>query len=181
MRNSRLNGRRLQINVCGKIVKETECERILGIIANNKLTWWHHLFGDKSDPNKPIPGLISQLSQRVGLLCRLVKLLPKDRFKILVNGIFMSKLLNGLQIIGNVWSEDTLDGSNLRNNSFTKGNLHSLQVLLNKVLRLQTGLGYDTPIAQLLEESKMLSVNQLVAYTTISTVYKIKQSGDHLT
>ena len=166
MRKSRLDGQTLQINVCGKVVKETESERILGMIANNKLTWWHHLYGDNSDPSKPIPGLISQLSKRVGLLSRLVKFLPKDRFKMLVNGIFMSKLLFCLEIFGNCWS-DTLDGSNERNNSFTKTNLLSLQVLLNKVLRLQLGQGYDTPVSQLLADSNTLSVNQLVAYTTI--------------
>ena len=177
MRKSRLDGQTLQINVCGKVVKETESERILGMIANNKLTWWHHLYGDNSDPSKPIPGLISQLSKRVGLLSRLVKFLPKDRFKMLVNGIFMSKLLFCLEIFGNCWS-DILDGSNERNNSFTKTNLLSLQVLLNKVLRLQLGQGYDTPVSQLLADSNTLSVNQLVAYTTIKTVFKIKQSGE---
>ena len=51
------------ITVCGDVVKESECEKILGILANNKLSWWHHLNGDKSDPKKPKPGLIGQLSK----------------------------------------------------------------------------------------------------------------------
>ena len=177
MRLVRLAGQKLQITVCGKIVEETECEKILGVIVNNKLTWWHHLFGDKTDPNKPIPGLIPQLSKRVGMLCCLVKLLPRERFKMLVNGIFMSKLLYCLQLYGNVYV-DGLDGCNDRNNSFTKSNLHSLQVLQNRVLRLLTGHIYDTPVLTLLEDSGMLSVNQLIAYTTINSVYKIKQSGE---
>jgi hypothetical protein len=49
---------------------------------------------------------------------------------------------------------------------------------MNKVLRLQTGLGYDTPVDHLLKESGQLSVNQLIAYTTISTTHKIVQSGE---
>ena len=75
----------LQITVCGDVVKESECKKILGILANNKLSWWHHLNGDKSDPKKPKPGLIGQLSKRVGLLCQLVKLVPKEKFKVLVD------------------------------------------------------------------------------------------------
>ena len=63
MRQSRLADRKLQITVCGNVVEESECEKILGIIANNKLSWWHHLHGDHSNPNKPVPGLISQLSK----------------------------------------------------------------------------------------------------------------------
>ena len=52
MRLSRLKDRQLQITVCGKLVKESLCEKILGIVANNKLTWHHHLLGDNSDPKK---------------------------------------------------------------------------------------------------------------------------------
>ena len=65
-----------------------------------------------------------------------------------------------------------------RYTAFTKANLTALQVLQNKVLRLQTGLGYDTPVSELLATSGMLSVNQLVAYTTLVTVYKVLLSGE---
>ena len=60
MRLSRLAGRKLQIMVCGNVVKESECEKILGIVANNKLSWWHHLYGDKTDPKKPVPRVGSE-------------------------------------------------------------------------------------------------------------------------
>ena len=178
MRISRLNGQKLQINVCGKPVEESKSERILGIIANNKLTWWNHLYGDQSNPKKPVPGLIKQLSKRVGMLCQLVKILPKDKFIMTVNGIFMSKLSYCLQLFGNVWCNDSFEGLNERNHSFTKSNLHSLQVLQNKVLRLITGHGYDSHIIDLLSESGMLSVNQLIAYRTIVSIYKIKNSDE---
>ena len=81
MRLTRLVGRKLQISVCGAPVIESECKKILGVLANNKLTWFHHLYGDKSDPNKPQPGLIPQLAKRVGLLSRLVHLVPLNRFE----------------------------------------------------------------------------------------------------
>ena len=135
------------------------------------------LHGDKSDPAKPKPGLIGQLSKRVGLLCQLVKLLPKNKFKILVDGIFMSKLMYCLQLFGNVWGIETMEDTETRQSSFTKSNLRSLQVLQNKVLRLMTGCGYNTHNTELFEKSGMLSVNQLIAYTTLVSIFKVKLSG----
>ena len=68
MCRARLAGKQFQIIVSDKIVKESVCERILGVLVNNRLTWHHHLHGDNSDPKKFIPGLITKLSQRVGML-----------------------------------------------------------------------------------------------------------------
>ena len=178
MRLSRLTGRQLAIQVGGKTVKESECERILGILANNKLTWHHHMFGDQTDPNKPIPGLISQLSRRVGMLARISSLVPYDRFKLLVNGLFMSKLLYCLPLFANIWGLKTTQEGETRNNSFTQSHLRSLQTLQNKILRLLSGLKYETPTVQLLEKTKMLSVNQLVAYTTMMIVFKVHDSSE---
>ena len=90
----------------------------------------------------------------------------------------MSKLLYCIQVYGNLWYRDVHDGINARNHSFMKANLHSLQILQNKVLRLLTGQGYNTHIVDLVCESGILSVNQLVAYMTIMSVYKIKKSGE---
>ena len=136
------------------------------------------MFGDHSDPKKPIPGLISQLSRRVGMLSRLVRLVSTNRLKMLVNGLFMSKLLYCLPLFSNIWGLKTNKVGQTRYNSFTKANLRSLQVLQNKTLRLLTGRSYDTPILQLLEETKMLSVNQLVAFTTTMVVFKVHNSGE---
>ena len=44
-------------------------------------------------------------------------------------------------------------------------------------MRLITGKGYLTPVDDLLEESGMLSVNQLIAYMTLCTIFKSKQCG----
>ena len=178
LRLARIGNQSFNITVCGNVVKESDCERILGIIFNNKFTWWNHLFGDNSDPNKPVPGLVSQLSKRVGMLCKLSRILPKDGFITIVNGIFMSKLMYCLQLYGTVWGLQTLQDGQRRHYSFTKSHLHILQVLQNKVLRLITGKGYLTPVNDLLEQSGMLSVNQLIAYTTLCTIFKTKHCGE---
>ena len=145
-----------------------------GVIANNKLSWWHHLNGDFSDPKKPIPGLISQLSKRVGLLSRLWRLLPQKKFESFTNGIFYSKLIYCLPLFGNVFDVDNLQDTETRCGAFTKANLQTLQVLQNKIIRMLTSKGYDTPVKELLLISDHLSINQLVAFTTIMTFFKIR-------
>ena len=112
------------------------------------------------------------------MLSRLVRLVPAERFKLLVNGLFMSKLLYCLPLFGNIWGFATLADGETRYNSFTKSNIRALQVLQNKILRLLTGHPYRTPVIQLLQDSDMLSVNQLVAYTTIMIAYKVQQAKE---
>ena len=48
-----------------------------------------------------------------------------------------------------------------------------LQILQNKVLRLQTGLSYDYPTKDLIEKTEQLSVHQLIAYHTLIQVHKV--------
>ena len=159
MRHSRLQNTQLQIEVCGKLVKESECEKILGILVNNKLTWSNYLLGDYSDPDKPITGLISQLSKRVGMLTRLSNIIPKERFKSLAHGLFFSKLLYCLPLFGYVWGIEKIQSGPSRNNSFTKSNLRALQILQNKILRLITNSPYDMPVKEMLKQADILSVN----------------------
>ena len=54
--------------------------------------------------------------------------------------------------------------------------MRKLQVCQNKCLRLITGLDYNTSTKTLLDESKELSVHQLVAYHSICQVYRIQKS-----
>ena len=89
----------------------------------------------------------------------------------------MSKLLYCLQLFGNVWGIESIGEVELRQNLFTKANLRSLQVLQNKVMRLMTGCGYNTCTEELFNMTGMLSFNQLVAYTTLMSIFKIKLSG----
>ena len=52
-----------------------------------------------------------------------------------------------------------------------------LQVMQNSVLRLQTGLGWHTPTAELVGRAGQLSVHQLVAYHTLLQTYKCKMTS----
>ena len=65
--------------------------------VNNNLTWKEHLNGDNENE-----GLITQLKKRVGTLKRLAKYISKKRLSMLSRGIFYSKLVYCLAVIGNV-------------------------------------------------------------------------------
>ena len=59
---------------------------------------------------------------------------------------------------------------------FWKSDMRKLQVLQNKVLRLQTRMPYGTPTSNLLAKANQLSVHQLIAYYSMTKVYKIISS-----
>ena len=98
--------------------------------------------------------------------------MPKDKFKLLCNGLFYSKLLYCLQVFSHVWDINNLDQESRRFTAFTRKDNRQLQVLQNKVMRLQTGLPFRTPTVELTQATNSLSVQQLTAYTTLATVQR---------
>ena len=151
-----------------KSIKSTS-EKHLGIIVNNTITWKHHIFGDEDNS-----GLIKDLSKRIGICKQLRKYMPNSKFKQVVTGIFTSKLIYGITVWGGVWG--LYEQENNVNTSISKEAMRKLQVCQNKILRLLTGLDYETPTKVLLEKTNQLSVHQLVAYHTACQLYKISKS-----
>ena len=119
----------------------------------------------------------TKLSQRVGILSKLSKVMPRSQFSKICEGLFTSKLINCLQLFGNVWGIRNMDEVQRRSYTFTKEDNRRLQVLQNQVLRLKTGLRKDTPTEILVKEAGNLSVNQLTAYLTIMTIFRAITSG----
>ena len=95
--------------------------------------------------------------------------MPKDKF---CNGLFYSKLLYCLQLFSHVWNIPNLDQENRRFTAFTRGDNRKLQVLQNKVMRLQYGLSFRTSTLQLTEATGSLSVQQMTAHTTLVTAQR---------
>ena len=54
----------------------------------------------------------------------------------------------------------------------------TLQVYQNKVLRLLTGNGYNVSTIDLCNQGGFLSINQIVAHSTLVSIYKIKKTGE---
>ena len=90
----------------------------------------------------------------------------------------MSKVLYCLQVISNSWGTDTRNETDARHNAFTKRNMLTLQMYQNKVLRLLTGNGYNVSTLELCNQGGFLSINQIVAHTTLMSIFKIKNSGE---
>ena len=90
-------------------MKESAAEKLLGVIVSNDLSWRTHLHGNKMTGKDKITGLITKLSQRVGMLKRLSKVMPKNKFKNVSEGIFNSKLIYCLQLFGSVWGVPNFD------------------------------------------------------------------------
>ena len=177
LRNKLLNGLYVSVNVCGHNIVETESEPLLGLTVNNKLTWSNYLHGEQWRVSGNKSGLISQLSQRVGLLSQISKFMSRSKIRLISNGLFYSKLLYCLQVYSHVWGLRTFDTEDRRFNAFTKDDNKKLQILQNKVLRLISGLPLRTPTATLLENTGGLSVQQLTAFMTLVTAKKAIISG----
>ena len=105
-------------------------------------------------------------------------MMPKDRLKNIAEGIFFSLLTYGIQVYGGVWGLDNLSIAEGRTKAFTKQDNHNLQVIMNKVLRSLTGLNKETPVKILLEQSGYLSVQQLTAFHTLTTMHKIMKNKE---
>ena len=90
-------------------VEESKSEKLLGLVVNNQLTWTDYLYGESWREEGNAKGLIPQLSQRVGILRRLGHLMPKQRFKMVCQGIFYSKMIYCLHVVGNVCGLETAD------------------------------------------------------------------------
>ena len=99
-----------------------------------------------------------------------VHLMPRERFNTISQGLFYSKLIYCLQVIGNVWGLSANDKTNRRYTAFTKEDNRKLQTLQNQVLRLKTGLSRYTPNPTLLSASGDLSVQQLTAFYTLTAI-----------
>ena len=78
-----------------------------------------------------------------------------------------------IEIFGNNWGFETMDESDRRSPAFTKKDCAKLQVLQNTILKLQTGLPRDYPTNQLLTKTGNLSIHQLIAFQTLTQVFKV--------
>ena len=103
--------------------------------------------------------------------------MPLSRFMVVCQGLFYSKLVYCLQVIGNVWGLNNNVLENQRYSAFSKSDNSKLQALQNQVLRMKTGLPTRTSTELLIERSGDLSVQQLTAFFTLSTLHKIIHTG----
>jgi hypothetical protein len=169
---SKLLTDQLAIEVDGQQIEETTSEKLLGIVIKNKLSRKEHLYGDKDNP-----GLIGQLKERVGTLRRLSKYMSKERLKMMVSGIFYSKLMYCLPVSGNVHGLAIYRDTRGRSAGMTMNDCNKLQVLQNSVNRLITGARHGVATADLVSFTNSFSIQQMVTYYALIMVHKITITG----
>ena len=135
------------------------------------MTWKDHIYGNE---NIEELGLLKKLSKVVGVLKKLKKLLPTPKFRQVVAAIFTSKMTYGMTVWGGIWGLPNSDNS--RHTAITKESMRKLQILQNKVMRIETGLDHQTSSQVLLNQCQYLSVHQLVAFHSGCQAFKIIQS-----
>ena len=87
--------------------------------------------------------------------------------------------IDGITIYGGVWGlQGILNENPMNSTSITKNDMRKLQVLQNSALRLLLNKPRDTPVTTLLQESKEMSVHQLVAYHTANQCYKVHKNQE---
>ena len=157
------------IEVCNEPIEESSSEKLLGVIVNNTITWKNHLHGNEEDQ-----GLLKNLSKRIGMLKKIRKYLPDEKFKQAVSALFSSKLGYCITVWGGVWNiPGNLNDTAGRNMSISKDSMRKLQVLQNKCMRLISGMERNTPTATLLTKTNMLSVHQTVAHQAALQVFNV--------
>ena len=82
-----------QLEICGKTVRESKCEKLLGVLINNNVTWKNQLHGDEDNC-----GLLPTLSKRVGVLAKLRRHMTKSKFKQVSAGLSSASSAMVLQL-----------------------------------------------------------------------------------
>ena len=107
------------------------------------------------------------------MLKRLRKYMNERQFKMILTGMFTSKLLYGITTWGGIWGLSSMDEQTRNMMAITKEDMRKLQVIQNKALRLLKWMPRETPVSTLLSVNKELSVHQSVAYHTGVQMYKV--------
>ena len=171
VQKKKCDDRELSIYVNGKLLNETESEKLLGIIVNNKIMWIEHFYGKSSRFN-------TTALTKVGILRKISLVASKKKLKVLAQGLFYSKLSYCLPLFMNTWGLDNYRDGETRTTSCTKEDIRKIQVLQNQVARLlvnkrdlQGKVNIST--VELLNLSGDLSVHQLGALRTVNLTKKI--------
>ena len=115
----------LKIKVCDDTIEESISEKLLGLIINNTLTWKHYFYGN--DENS---GLLKELSKRIGILKKIRIYMPDNKIKIIVNGIFNSKMIYCMTVWGGIWGLQTQKNCERRNMGITKEEMRNMILFL---------------------------------------------------
>ena len=150
-----------QIQVGDATVTRTESSKLLGIIIDEEQNW--------KDQYK---SLKSALNQRLFVIRRIKRQIPKEKIMTVVHSLWMSKLRYGLQLCTRVQiqHEDTKSTA-----------MKSLQQTQNRMLRAlnNSKIRDRVSVNSMLNKFNLLSVNQLAAQIKLTEVWKSVNIKDY--
>jgi len=154
-----------------RVGKNSVCESskmvFLGVTVNNKLSWTDHGKNVTSDIRK-VNGLLSRLAANV----------PRNHLRPVVHGLIISKVRYCIAAFATVRSRDTDPVNNI---------MRDLQLELNRAMRLVCGtkLSDRISILELIEKSKVPSINHIAAETILREIWRSRSENlplaDYLT
>ena len=154
----------ISIKIGKEIILPVKNAKLLGMTFENNLKWTEHIYGTG--------GLLASLNQRLFYLRRLRNVIgPKALLKI-GNGLFISKLRYGLQLLGKVRWRDS-DPSNQ--------DMEAIQKCYNKLLRIlnNTNLSDKVSTKYMLTKFNLLSVNQINAQIKLTEIWKSVSTANY--
>ena len=145
LHNVDLSGEKIDVVINNVSISCVNFERILGVTIDEMISW-----------NKHIDNMCTTLSQRIGLLRRLRKLIPFHLRKILYYGLIQSTIDYCCVVWGNT----------------STNNIDRVYKMQKRALRVLLNTGFDTPSDSLFEAADVLSVRQRIFYFTCILVFK---------
>ena len=152
----------------GESISSTESEKLLGLHINSSFEWKTH-----------IEKMVIKLKQRVGIIKRIKKRIPKDKLNIIAESIFNSKIRYGIA----VYLTPIFDREEVKMEKLPP-HTKELQVVQNSMVRVILGLKQANHVnmSEAREKIGMFSVNQMAVYHTAMEVYNIinRKASDQL-
>ena len=147
----------INIKIGKEVVVQVNSAKLLGMTFESNQKWVEHIHGTG--------GLLSSLNQRLFFIRRLKNMIGQVAILKISNGLFISKLRYGLQLLGCVRWKDT---------DPTNQDMEALQKCQNKLLRALNGSKLSDQISTkyMLAKFKILSVNQINAQIKLNEMWK---------
>ena len=154
----------LEIQIGNAKVIQERTAKLLGVIIDDDQKWSNQISGKG--------GVIPSLNSRLYMIKRVKNNLNKERLRKVAESIWTSKLRYGLQLYATVRTEDS---------DPTNGLMSKLQVSQNKMLRVLENVVFKdgVHIKTLLENQKLLSVNQLAGQIKLLEMWKANNIEDY--
>ena len=136
-------------------IQQSEAAKILGIIMNSRLDYTNHLFGIPGDPEEV--GLVKKLAKRIGLAYK-VQHLPFKMRRMVLSGIFLSKMMYGIELWG----------------AATKGQIHQIELLQQKATKLITKNPWRITAEENRKQCGWMKVEDTIKLKTLTLLHKAR-------